>query len=570
MRKTNYLFLMIMPLLLVIVAFFLNRARGPFWLGSNLDPEYVYLLNAANLAGIKGVGHIDHPGTPVQVLGAVTIRAAHFLNFSQTNDIQTDVMQRPEYYLSVINIVMITLNTAMLLIMGLIIFLLTRNIWVALWLQITPFFSIITLQFGLTRVTPEPLLFFSSQVMVTLLIGVLYYNNRPTGNSAIKETIASGGVEPRNETNVVTAGVKAKSGTIASSHFGRRRKNVPILLFAVISGFGIANKVTFLPMIIIPLVILPKIRNRIYFLLGTALGFIIFTLPIVRMYPRFFGWIKNLITHSGHYGSGPSQLLSARNYLNNIQSLLTANLFFSTSLFLGLITLLVTLVLPGWRKIAGSRFYYRLLLAVVGAQIGGLLMVSKHSSSHYLLPVLNLSGIVLLLIFIHLKKVLKSGLISRRILIMSPVLFLIIIVIALNPIGGIEKTVTRLSNLKEKSLALHEDVIKNYDGYAKVYYYRSSAKEYALKFGNDLSRSYHSETLQKLYKDTWFYDIWTKRFTTFDYHQTISFRDIRTRYNDKIVFQGSRGLKIPGVELKDASKSRFYEGIFIPDFEKNK
>ena len=93
------------------------------------------------------------------------------------------------------------------------------------------------------------------------------------------------------------------------------------------------------------------------------------------------------------------------------------------------------------------------------------------------------------------------------------VIFLVILLILANPVGQWNKTITRLKNLKQQSLAVHQEVINNYKDYVKIFYYGSSSPEYALKFGNDLSRSYHSQLLEKLYKNVYFYDIWTKRFT---------------------------------------------------------
>ncbi len=37
--------LLVFPTLLVVVVLWLADARGPFWLGRNLDPDFVYLLN---------------------------------------------------------------------------------------------------------------------------------------------------------------------------------------------------------------------------------------------------------------------------------------------------------------------------------------------------------------------------------------------------------------------------------------------------------------------------------------------------------------------------------------------
>ncbi|UCH97996.1 MAG: hypothetical protein JSV88_14390, partial [Candidatus Aminicenantes bacterium] len=517
--------LLVLPVLMVLTTVSLNHARGPYWLGSNLDPEYVYLLNAANLASLKGVGHIDHPGTPVQVLGAVTIKVVHFFNFSSQTDWHTDVLQRPEYYLKAIHIVMTVLNVLMLLTLGMFTYFLTKNLWLSLWLQLSPFFSITLLQFGLTRVSPEPLLFFSSSLMIVVLVFVW----------------------------------KAHS-----DNFTTPRENViMILIFGLITGFGIACKVTFIPLVLIPLILFPKLKNKILYLFAAAISFVIFTLPIIRMYPRFFDWIYKLFTHSGQYGSGSFQLVTSHQFIRNIKKLLVQNPFFSITLVLALAFIIITLLVPKWRKTSCPNIHFKLLVGTAAAQAAGLLMVSKHSANHYLLPVLNLAGITLFLIFFSLKHLLDHHHVNSKIFIIIIVIFLVALAVLLNPPGQLKKKINHLANLKEKSLAVYQEMKNNYQDYTRIYFYRSSSQEYALKFGSDLSRSYHAETLEKLYKHVYFYDIWTKRFTGFDYNRTISFESIRSKYGDQIVFQGSRGTKIPGLELKKVSEKRFYEGIYL-------
>jgi hypothetical protein len=517
--------LLVLPVIMALTAVFLNDARGPYWLGSNSDPEYVYLLNAANLAGLRGVGHIDHPGTPVQVLGAVTIKIVHFFNFSSETDWRTDVLQRPEYYLKAINIVLLVLNVLMLLALGMFTFFLTKNVWLSLWLQLSPFFSITLLQFGLTRVTPEPLLFFSSSLMIAVLVFVWQAHSD----------------------NLTTPGENV----------------IMIFIFGLITGFGIACKVTFIPLMLIPLILFPKIKNKIVYLFAAVISFVIFTLPIIRMYPRFFDWIFNLLTHSGRYGSGPSKLISTQKYINNIKHLLVGNPFFSIILVLALVIVVMTLLIPRLRKTHCSTIYFKLLAAVAAAQVFGLLMVSRHSAHHYLLPVLNLSGIAFFLVFLYFRHLLGQHNVNPKILTASTAISLVFLFVLANPVGQFNKTISRLKKVKERSLSIHQQVKDNYKNYAKIFYYGSSSPEYALKFGSDLSRSYHSETLEKLYKNVYFYDIWTKRFAGFDYNRTIPFETIRSEYGDKIVFQGARRIKAPGIQLKKVSDRGFYEKIFV-------
>jgi hypothetical protein len=524
-EKLYYPLFLFLPVIMALTAVFLNDARGPYWLGSNSDPEYVYLLNAVNLAGLKGVGHIDHPGTPVQVLGAVTIKVVHFFNFSSDIDWRTDVLQRPEYYLKAINIVMLVLNVLMLLTLGMFTYFLTNHFWLSLWLQFSPFFSITLLQFGLIRVTPEPMLFFSSSLMIAVLVFVWQAHSD----------------------NLTTPGENV----------------VMIFIFGIITGLGIACKVTFIPLVLIPLILFPKIKNKIVYLFAAVISFVIFTLPIIRMYPRFFDWIFNLLTHSGRYGSGPSKIISTQKYINNIKHLLAGNPFFSIILVLALVIVLTTLLIPRLRKTYCSTIHFKLLAAVAAAQLTGLLMVSKHSAHHYLLPVLNLSGMAFFLIFLYFKHLIGQYNVNPKILTASTAIFLVFLFVLANPVGQLNKTISRLKNLTKRSLAIYQEVKDNYKNYAKIFYYGSSSPAYALKFGNDLSRSYHSEPLEKLYKNVYFYDIWTKRFAGFDYNRTIPFETIREKHGDKIVFQGPGRIKFPGIQLKKVSDRGFHEGIFV-------
>jgi hypothetical protein len=527
MKQIYYLSFLLLPLLLVITAIFLNHARGPFWLGTNLDPEYVYLLNSTNLANIKGVGHIDHPGTPVQILGAVTLRVVYFFNFSAKDNFHTDVLKRPEYYLKAISTVMVILNALMLLALGGFTFMLMGNIWLSLWLQLVPFLSITLLQFGLTRVTPEPLLLFSSVLMIIMMVLWAHVIPGADNGKTLEHTFI-------------------------------------IIFFGLITGFGIANKITFFPMMAIPLIIVPRLRNKFFYLVISAVSFVIFTLPIIRMYPRFFDWIHNLLTHSGHYGGGPSQLIATDKYIKNMKQLLVNNPFFSIVLALAVVIVMAGLFIPKLRNISISNIYFKCLAAAAAAQAAGLLMVSKHSASHYLLPGLTLSGVMVFFIFFYLKHVLDHFGIDLKYLVFPLVFLLAVSLILINPPWQIKRTIDRLNSIKEKSLALHQHVKDNYKDYAKIYYYRSSSPEYALKFGNDLSRSYHSQGLEQLYRNVYFYDIWTKRFAGFDYNRRIPFKTIREKYGNQILFQGMRGVKIPGLKLKPVFDNGAYERAMVP------
>jgi hypothetical protein len=69
----HYLAILVVPILLFCFPLILRSYHGPYYLGYNSDPAYAYLLNSLNILNGVPPGHTDHPGTTVQLLGAVGI-----------------------------------------------------------------------------------------------------------------------------------------------------------------------------------------------------------------------------------------------------------------------------------------------------------------------------------------------------------------------------------------------------------------------------------------------------------------------------------------------------------------
>src|SRR5262245_45496798 len=63
--------LALVPIAGLIVSILLVSSHGPYYYGANFDPDYCYLLNSLNLLTFHEPAHIDHPGTTVQILGAI-------------------------------------------------------------------------------------------------------------------------------------------------------------------------------------------------------------------------------------------------------------------------------------------------------------------------------------------------------------------------------------------------------------------------------------------------------------------------------------------------------------------
>lgn len=531
----HYAPFLILPVLLAITAVYLNNARGPFWLGANHDPEYVYLLNSLNLAQGGEIGHIDHPGTPVQMLGAVTIRVVHAVNAPADIDLQTDVLKRPEFYLNAIDAVLVTLNALMLLALGFFAYRYTLSIWISLWLQAAPFLSITALNFGLTRVNPEPLLFFCSLAMTLLLVKWLQ----------IRSQFDIGGAP------------SAYSGPYSGL----------VILLGLVTGLGIAVKITFFPLIMAPLFFLPQLKNKAIFLITSLAGFVVFTLPIAGSYPKFFDWIYRILTRKGLYGSRGKGMIPFDQWLGNVKTILLDNPFFTFVLVLAAISIVVVLLIPKLRKIAVSGITFKTLTAVFLGQLLGVAMVAKHSLSRYLLPVLMLSGILLVIQLIFFQELLERFYFKEKIKKNSPAIIFAVIVIGafimINPPLQINKRAGNKARNRDKALQQRQTIENDYKGFARVYWFGSSSKPQALNFGNNLAHHLYSNKLTQMYPDDYFYDFIKKQFYGFHHSPPVPIGMIRAKHKNKVLFHGHRRQKFPGLNLKRIDTGRSKENIFL-------
>ena len=101
----KYLILIILPAFLFITSRIIKDAQGPYYLNFS-DPSYAYLISSLNLARGFNIVYTDHPGTTVQVIGAITIKVYYLLSNKNT-DLARDVLMRPEDYLLFMNGVLI-------------------------------------------------------------------------------------------------------------------------------------------------------------------------------------------------------------------------------------------------------------------------------------------------------------------------------------------------------------------------------------------------------------------------------------------------------------------------------
>ncbi|MCI0748806.1 MAG: hypothetical protein L0Y58_25650 [Verrucomicrobia subdivision 3 bacterium] len=352
-RKLRNLGVVLFPLLLVPGYVVLKEATGPYFYSRNSDPDYVYLFNSLHLALGERPVHIDHPGTPLHLLGAAAIKITNLSRTSTETAVNTIV--HGESYLDGINLCLAGMLLLLLVVGGALIYRATEKAWTAIL-----FHGAILLLGGnvycLARVNPEPLL-----VLISVLLGLLIWLSFVQGGDF------------RSPAFIATA--------------------------ALLCATGITTKITFAPLAVLPLLLIPSWRRKGIYVGLSGLFVALWLLPIWKSMGRFGHWLSALATRTGRYGTGEPGVLDVGSYMANIVYLASENLPFICLLAGSLAVAIYFRYVrapdasePCQRTAAG------VLLTVAALQGVQMAMVCKYRESRYLVPAMGLAGVNLLLL----------------------------------------------------------------------------------------------------------------------------------------------------------------------------
>lgn len=510
--------------LLLFPAFFL-------WLGFNVelakfgnDPNYVYLVNSTALCTGAGVGYIDHPGTTVMQIGAVTIGVTHLLNNPENETLAAHVFRDSHYFIFTIRNVLMVLNAIVLLLLGWVAFKRTRSVWVALLLQGSAFITSNTLDHIFTKVSPEPFLFFLTAVFVMAVLWFYTDKNRNSWKF--------------------------------------------VVVFSLLIGAGLATKATFLPLAVFPLVVLPTFKKKLFYSAGIIPSFVLFTIPIIPEYKHMAHWFVGLMSHSGTYGHGKKGVIDFHTYFPEMLRIFENNPIFAIVLLLGVVVVAVGF----WNHLRSKTAMSRELIILAGlvASAGsGVLMVAKHyHSNHYLIPVLLLSGIIVF--FIHNffeQKNNQLPFIKYEIPVLVVLLVLFIVFVQIPNVNYFNDGY-KITNIEmDKTNAM---VDKKYADYTRVYYYPNALNPYSgLNFGDVYTRRRMLPEIKKVHGDRYFYHSFEKTIKNWD--RKISLADLIQQHGNKIILMGgphdektAAEIDAQGFPLKRIYKGRI-QTIYILD-----
>lgn len=365
----------IIPLLVVAWGIFLYSFFDPFY-SKSVDPEFPYLINGLNCALLKFnfIGHIDHPGTPFQIFNGIVIRITHLI--SGKGEIAQDVFARPDYYLNAISNSLLLIQAFLMFAVGFMGIKRKIPIWQIAILQATCFFSNDLVWF-FARVNPDR--FFMISGLIFILIYLKHgYENRMSRKFA--------------------------------------------LWSGVVMALGMATKINFLPVLLIPLLLIDGNKNRLIYIGSGIVSFFVFILPIIDKFGAFRSFIEGIFKHDGLYGGGEANVLNYQKMMESATEIFRLNpgLYF-------LIAALFVMIFVAIRKrkegTKGFAFLFAGFLFVIALQM---LMVSKHFKNYYLAPVFVFYGFMFFSISIFLSRIIvkKSRLILSSLLL--PLLFIIL------------------------------------------------------------------------------------------------------------------------------------------------
>jgi hypothetical protein len=332
-----------LPLALVLGLISNRHLFEPFFQLRNIDPAYAYLMNAMTLLCGHTPRHIDHPGTTLQMLGAVVIGAMNLLRGISPVCPAADVFTRPEAYLAGIGMVLQVAIGVVLFALPARLYVLTGNLIAGLAIQAS-FLTSVTVVSQLVRVQPDVLL-----MPVVLGFGLALL---PLGLQARPEL-------PRDA-----------------------------IVSGAILGFGLATKVTILPLFLF-VFMFGTIKAKVRFALTCFGAFVLCTIPVLSMNMRFFGWIINVAGHSGHYGEGEIGLPPLAHMVATALNLIV---WHKTEFFCAFVALALAVML--WRQRSRLDPTVRFLLIGVVVLIAQLGMTTKHPAPHYMIPALLVMAVV--------------------------------------------------------------------------------------------------------------------------------------------------------------------------------
>jgi len=340
----------IIPGILILWSLYLLHLVGPFYL-TRTDPEYPYLMNGLNCAILDffKIGHIDHPGTPFQLLTGLFIRITYWI--AGHGGIVDDVITRPEFYLSWSSFYLTIINASVILWLGKIVIKNGNGLFEAIILQSVVFLSAVLIDLP-SRYIPDRFM----AILVFVLTGLLFKH-------------------------------------LYKENYGGKRFAFEA---GLVMALGFVTKINFLPMVAIPFIVATKAKERFLYMLTFVFASVFLFLPVYEKFSYFTGFVETIITHDGLYGGGSEQVFNMTTFWNNVLNIFRYDIFYSIGLATSVILFVFLVFKSSIRKVRFKEFLF--FIAFIIVSVGAVLMIAKHYKNYYVIPIVSLSAIAYLII----------------------------------------------------------------------------------------------------------------------------------------------------------------------------
>jgi hypothetical protein len=275
----KFIFLFI-PVTYLLISTVIHNSLGPFFMG-RVDPEYFYMYNGIVLgAGNLSIQYYFHPGTPLHFLIAFSAR---IIDLFQPGDYMKNFVDDPEKYIHAANLLINSIISILLFVCGRYTKRYTSSYPAGFAMQMVPFASVALLSLQ-GRVFADTLLIIPLILLLMLIIRHIFKED--SQKTYPDETV----------------------------------------LFGMVTGLGIACKLTFLPVILLPLILLKSaFTGKIKLILYTLFFFALFAYPVIFNFGDFGQWASGKFLNSGQSGDGQVVYSNASSVFVNFKQLMSAN-----------------------------------------------------------------------------------------------------------------------------------------------------------------------------------------------------------------------------------------------------
>ena len=352
-RWRTTLALAAVPLAITVAYAATARTITPLWMGGSADPTYIFVLNALMVAegNPPADGHL--PGIPLYVLGAGVLHATHAVSGSPL-DLRDHVLTDPERFVAPFRAVLLCLFFLADVLLGWAAYRLTGSLACVAAAEAAPLASWLGSRTMLT-VMCEPLLVALGLVLSAWTLLVL--DREPPA--------------PRAR-DALTAGV--------------------------VVGLGVAVRVLFAPMALLPLFVLQERRHRLAFVAWSVLFFALGIAPYWPHLGALVAWVSSALYHTGldtgGYGQGPGGFVDPR-----LMAAVFVQFLRGEAVMYTITAAALAIVVALWRTPPPARPVRRVLLVAVGVQVLLLVQSAKTMGPHHLLSAVGLAGLVIVLTY---------------------------------------------------------------------------------------------------------------------------------------------------------------------------